>query len=43
VLLIKQLMADTLGDQVERGFLEPEEALPVAGEWLHGAAASRYR
>ena len=43
VLLIKHLVADVLGDQVERGFLEPEDALRVAGEWLHGAAARRYR
>jgi hypothetical protein len=43
VLLIKHLMADVLGDQVERGFLEPDDALRVAADWLHGAAATRYR
>jgi hypothetical protein len=43
VLLIKHLLADLLADQVERGFLEREDALAVAGEWLHGAAARRYR
>src|SRR5207249_4863154 len=43
VLLIKHLMADVLGDQVERGFLEPDDALRVAGQWLHGAAATPYR
>lgn len=43
VLLIKHLVADLLGDQVRRGFLDEADALTVAGEWLHGAAARRYR
>jgi glucuronate isomerase len=42
VLLIKHLLADFLGDQIERGFLEPDDAPRVAAEWLHGAAARRY-
>jgi glucuronate isomerase len=43
VLLIKHLLADFLADQVERGFVEPDDALRVAADWLHGAAATRYR
>jgi hypothetical protein len=42
VLLIKHLVADHLADQVERGWLDADDAHRVAGEWLYGAAAGRY-
>jgi glucuronate isomerase len=42
VVLIKHLLADFLADQVARGWLTRDDALWVAGEWLHGAAATRY-
>jgi len=42
VLLIKRLMADFLFEQVELGWIDEDEAMRVAGEWLHGAAVSLY-
>jgi hypothetical protein len=42
VQLIKQLLADVLADEVDRGLLDSADALRVAAEWLHGAAARRY-
>jgi hypothetical protein len=42
IVLIKQLLADFLAEEVERGLLDRDEALRVAGEWLHGAASRRY-
>lgn len=42
VLLVKQLLADFLHGHVKRGWLSKEDALWVAREWLHDAAARRY-
>ena len=42
ILFVKRLLADFLHGQIELGWLDREEALRVAGEWLHGAAASLY-
>ncbi len=42
VVLIKRLLAEFLSDQIERGWLERDDALWVAREWLYGAAAVRY-
>jgi glucuronate isomerase len=42
VLLIKQLLAEFLSGQIERGWLDQEDALWVARAWLHDAAAARY-
>jgi glucuronate isomerase len=42
VLLVKRLLAEVLYDQIERGWLGPDDALWVAREWLYGAAAARY-
>lgn len=39
ILLIKRLLVEFLQSQVDRGWLEPEDALRVASEWLYGAAA----
>lgn len=35
-------LAEFLGDQVARGWLDHEAALYVAREWLHAAAARLY-
>ncbi|MDO8684490.1 MAG: glucuronate isomerase [Armatimonadota bacterium] len=42
ILLIKRLLADFLFDQIQLGWLDREEALRVAREWLHDSAAARY-
>ncbi len=42
VLLVKYLLAEFLHDRIEKGWLDRDEALRVAGEWLHAAAARRY-
>ena len=42
ILLVKRLLADFLYEQVEGGWIDRQDALWVAGEWLHDAAARRY-
>jgi glucuronate isomerase len=42
ILLVKRLMADYLYDQVTLGWLSTQDALWVAREWLHDAAARLY-
>ncbi len=42
ILLVKWLLADFLRGQVKSGWLSPRDALWVATEWLHDAAARRY-
>jgi hypothetical protein len=42
ILLVKRLLADFLYDQIELGWISREDALWVAQEWLHDAAARRY-
>ncbi len=42
ILLVKWLLADFLNQQVEWGWLTRQEALWLAREWLHDAAARRY-
>lgn len=41
-LLVKRLVADFLCEQVRGGWLNEADALWVAHEWLHDAAARRY-
>ena len=40
ILLVKRLLAEFLSDQIERGWLDREEALRVARDWLYATAAS---
>ena len=42
ILLVKWLLSDFLYRQLSLGWLTGEEALWVAREWLHDAAARRY-
>jgi glucuronate isomerase len=42
ILLVKRLLAEFLHDQIERGWLDDETALYVAGNWLHRTAAALY-
>jgi glucuronate isomerase len=42
ILLVKWLLADFLHRQVKHGWISKEDALWVAREWLHDAAARRY-
>jgi hypothetical protein len=42
ILLVKYLLADFLFNQVTEGWLSENDALWVAREWLHDAAARRY-
>ena len=42
ILLVKRLLADFLYDQMDRGWINETDALWVAREWLHDAAARRY-
>jgi hypothetical protein len=42
ILLVKWLLADFLREQVKRGWLAKRDAMWVASEWLHDAAARRY-
>jgi hypothetical protein len=42
ILLVKALLADFLHQQVRQGWLSREDALWMAREWLHDAAARRY-
>ena len=42
ILLIKWLLSDFLYRQTSLGWISEEEALWVAREWLHDAAARRY-
>lgn len=42
ILLVKWLLADFMQQQVERGWLSEKDAIWVAREWLHDAAARRY-
>jgi hypothetical protein len=42
ILLVKWLLADFLRGQVKSGWLSKNDALWVAAEWLHDAAARRY-
>jgi glucuronate isomerase len=42
ILLVKWLVADFLHQTVNRGWLSKGDALWVAREWLHDAAARRY-
>jgi len=42
ILFIKTILAQFLHDRWQRGWLDEEEALRVAREWLHDAAARRY-
>ncbi len=42
VVLIKYLLADFLFDQIELGWLDHDEAIRVAKEWLYTSAAARY-
>lgn len=42
ILLVKWILADFLHMQVKRGWLSRDDALWVAQEWLHDAAARRY-
>jgi glucuronate isomerase len=41
-LLVKWLLADFLHRQVKHQWLSEDDALWVAREWLHDAAARRY-
>lgn len=41
-LLIKKLVADYLYEQVQAGWVDRNEALRIAREWLYESAASRY-
>ncbi|MDO8585758.1 MAG: glucuronate isomerase [Armatimonadota bacterium] len=43
ILLVKRLLADFLFDRIQQGWLDREEALRVAREWLYGSAAGRYK
>ena len=40
--VVKRLLAGFLDEQVEKGWLDLEEALRCAEEWLYGSAAKRY-
>lgn len=42
ILLVKRLLADFMYDQIAGGWVGREDALWVAREWLHDAAARRY-
>jgi glucuronate isomerase len=42
VVLVKHLLAGFLQEEIARGWLNREDALWVAREWLYGAAAPRY-
>jgi glucuronate isomerase len=42
VMLVKRLLAEFLCDQVDRGWLGETDALWIAREWLHDAAAGLY-
>ncbi len=42
ILLVKHLLADFLHDQITLGWIDRSDALWVAREWLHDAAARRY-
>ncbi|MBN1250458.1 MAG: hypothetical protein JXC32_22535, partial [Anaerolineae bacterium] len=42
IVLVKWLLADFLHTQVRQGWLSRDDALWVAREWLHDAAARRY-
>ena len=42
ILLVKRLLADFLREQIEAGWIDRTDALWVAREWLHDAAARRY-
>ena len=42
VLLIKTLLAESLWEQIEKGWLDRETALYVAKSRLHDAAQARY-
>jgi len=42
ILLVKRLLADFLYEQVQGGWIDRADALWVAREWLHDAAARRY-
>ena len=42
IVLIKYLLADFLFDQIEPGWLDHDEAIRVAKQWLYGSAAARY-
>ena len=42
VVLVKHLLAEFLQEEVARGWINREDALWVAREWLYGAAATRY-
>ena len=42
ILLVKWLLADFMRRQVRQGWLTQDDALWVAREWLHDAAARRY-
>lgn len=39
-LLVKQLVADYLFDQIQLGWVNREDAVAIAGQWLYGSAAS---
>jgi glucuronate isomerase len=43
VVLVKHLLAGFLNEEIARGWIDREDALWVAREWLYGAAATRYR
>jgi hypothetical protein len=42
ILLVKRLMADFLFEQIELDWLDHDQALRVARDWLHDAAARLY-
>lgn len=42
LLMVKQLLARFLDQQVGDGWISREDALHIAAEWLHGSAAKRY-
>lgn len=42
LLIVKQLLARFLDEQIKDEWLSREDALALAAEWLHGSAAKRY-
>jgi hypothetical protein len=41
--LIKRLLGDFLADQVDQGWVDSDEAIHIARQWLHDSAESLYK
>ena len=43
IVLIKRLLGDFLADQVDQGWVDSDEAMHIARQWLHDSAESLYK